>query len=215
MQHSPTFGPARHTLIMCATAAGIVLAPACSRTGRPEITDTVSGTNEAETSAANQPEEFIAENDIGMTVRSMANTINIGENLDSTDYNFEGVLTDGIGMPLFTDMTGMPGEWEVEVVDSAEVRIRNLDAGDLQPFQLIEYITSNLGSESHKIEFESEIDSGDSHIVNYRYGRTSLRVETRPHPIGDTGEVAPIMEITLRADSITHTQSSYGHTPDH
>ncbi len=180
----------------------LLLAAGCSRTDSSQ--DSAAALPTADTLPVVADEEpFIADNDIGMTVRSMANTINIGERLDSTEYNFEGVLTDGIGMPLFTDMTGMPGQWEVEVVDSMRVRIRNLGAGNLQPFQLIEYLTSNLGDSNHEIRLEEEMDQGESHILHYRYGRTALRVEMRPQPIGDTGEVAPVMEITLSADTIT------------
>lgn len=184
-------------------AAGIILlGAACSRSESSRSEDSPVALTESVSTATPAEETFMADYDIGMTVRSVADAINVGESLDSTAYNFEGVLTDGVGMPLFTDMSGMPGEWEVEVVDSTQVRIRNIDAGDLQPFQLIEYLTANLNDGSHEILLENECDRGEAHIINYRYGRTSLRVETRPRHIGDTGEVAPVMEITLRADSV-------------
>lgn len=166
------------------------------------------------TESAPEAEYFIAGNDIGMTVRSVANTINIGESLDSTDFNFEGVLTDGIGMPLFTDLRGMPGQWEIEVIDSTQLRIRNLNTGNLFPHQLMEYISQNLGDENHTMELERESDDGDSHIQIYRYGRTTMSVITRPQPIGDTGEVAPIMEITLRADTLNKPSTPHADRKD-
>lgn len=191
-------------------AAGIILlGVACTRSDTSRREDSSATLTESVSAAPPAEEAFVADYDIGMTVRSVADAINVGESLDSTAYNFEGVLTDGVGMPLFTDMSGMPGEWEVEVVDSTQVRIRNIDAGDLQPFQLIEYLTANLSGGTHDITLENECDRGDAHIINYRYGRTSLRVETRPQNIGDTGEVAPIMEITLRADSILIPDTTY------
>jgi len=177
-----------------------MLIQACSHSSSTSGEDGEESVTIADTVPSELP--FVADNDIGMTVRSMANTINIGDNLDSTDYNFEGVLTDGVGMPLFTDITGMPGKWEVEVVDSTQVRIRNLSPGDLQPHQLVEYLTQVLDPEEGNIVLESETDEGEVHKVSYRYGKTEMCVSTRPQQIGNTGEVAPVMEITLRADSI-------------
>lgn len=145
---------------------------------------------------------FIASNDIGMTVRSVASTINIGEPLDSSDYSFSGVLTDGIGMPLFTDASGMPGRWQIEVIDSTRVSIRNLSAGYLQPHELMEYLALSLGEQDQPLEHIGEQDRGDTHIDHYRLGRTNLSVETTPEPIGDTGEVSPRMEIILHRDSL-------------
>ena len=169
--------------------------------GRVAGDDAESGQEAAAESASAVQEQFVANYDIGMTVRSVANTINIGEKLDSTDYNFAGVLTDGVGMPLFTDFSGMPGEWEIEVIDSVTVCIRNLDAGNLHPFELIDYIASNLEGESQPLLLQGESDRGEAHIVTYRYGRTSISVETRPMNLENTGDVAPEMHITLKAGS--------------
>lgn len=178
-------------------AAGLLLC-AC-RSEKSVETETKADTTASDTIVAE--EEFVVNNDIGMAVRSMANTINIGAPLDSTDYNFAGVFTDGVGMPLFTDITGMPGKWEVEVIDSLQVKIRNLDPGNLQPFQLVEYLTENLKDDSLPIILQEETDRGESHIIQYSYGRTRMSVEMRPERIAATGEVAPLMEITLKADT--------------
>ena len=63
--------------------------------------DSKGGTDSAYPDAE---EEFHADNDIAMTVRSVADAIRVGETLDSVGYNFEGVLTDGIGRPLYTGL---------------------------------------------------------------------------------------------------------------
>ena len=72
----------------------------------------VSNTEDSEAT-----EYFHADNDIAMTVRSLADAIKVGEPLDSTEYDFNGVLTDGQGAPLYTDVQGSPGTWIVDVLD--------------------------------------------------------------------------------------------------
>lgn len=61
-------------------------------------------------------EDFHADNDIAMTVRSLADAIRVGEPLDTADYNFEGILTDGTGRPLYTNIQGLPGGWDIDVL---------------------------------------------------------------------------------------------------
>ncbi len=150
-------------------------------------------------------ESFRADNDIAMTVRSMAYAISEGEPLDSTDYNFSGVLTDGLGSPLFTDFEGFPGQWEVEVVNPHEVLIRNIGTGDLMPGELIEYLSSTFNTaaedENEELRMVDSFDEGDAQVQLYSFGRTSLRVETRPETL-PTGEVGPKLEITLRYDTL-------------
>ena len=186
---------------------GIMLTLSSCRYAGSSDSDSTEGVGTDSVISTAEPEPFIANNDIGMTVKSVANTINIGERLDSTDFNFEGVLTDGIGMPLFTDLQGMPGQWEIEVVDSTELRIRNTNAGNLRPHELLEYLSTTLGDGGTEMQPVEEMDRGDTHIQIYRYGRTELSVQTRPQQIGETGEVAPIMEITLRADSLVNKKA--------
>lgn len=52
---------------------------------------------------------FHADNDIAMTVRSLVDAVRVGETLLPADYDFVGVLTDGQGTPLYTDVDGAPG----------------------------------------------------------------------------------------------------------
>lgn len=59
--------------------------------------------------------DYHADNDIAMTLRSIIDAVNVGQKLDSAEYNFRGTLTDGTGRPLYTDIQGTPGAWEVKV----------------------------------------------------------------------------------------------------
>ncbi len=95
---------------------------------------------------ATMPEEpqFHADNDIAMTVCSLVDAVRVGEKLDSAEYNFNGILTDGQGTPLYTDIEGNPGEWQVRVVNEEEARINNLHLGDLMTEDLRSYIIGAL-----------------------------------------------------------------------
>lgn len=97
-----------------------------------------------------KPEErmFHADNDIAMTVCSIVDAIRVGERLDSADYGFTGILTDGQGTPLYTDIEGNPGEWNVKVISGDEARICNLHLGDLMTEDLRNYIVSALNLNS-------------------------------------------------------------------
>ncbi|MDE6290208.1 MAG: hypothetical protein K2M16_01620 [Muribaculaceae bacterium] len=94
-----------------------------------------------------KPEEsqFHADNDIAMTVCSLVDALRVGERLDSADYGFRGILTDGQGTPLYTDIEGNPGEWIVKVVGDDEASISNLHLGDLMTQDLRAYIVGSLG----------------------------------------------------------------------
>lgn len=87
---------------------------------------------------------FHADNDIAMTVSSLVDAVRVGEPLDSADYNFHGILTDGQGTPLYTDIEGNPGEWAVMVISDDEARISNLQLGDLLTEDLRNYIAGSL-----------------------------------------------------------------------
>lgn len=89
--------------------------------------------------------QFHADNDIAMTVCSLVDAVRVGEPLDSAEYGFEGILTDGQGTPLYTDIEGNPGEWSVKVISADEARISNLHFGDLMTRDLRNYIVGALG----------------------------------------------------------------------
>ncbi|MDE6637474.1 MAG: hypothetical protein K2K32_04465 [Muribaculaceae bacterium] len=126
---------------------------------------------------ADQPEEtqFHADNDIAMTVCSLVDAVRVGETLDSIDYNFDGILTDGQGTPLYTDIEGNPGEWKVRVVSEGEASISNLYLGDLMTHDLRNYIIVALNLNSADLatayvnphnehEFIWRYDLGDAYV---------------------------------------------------
>ncbi len=94
--------------------------------------------------AASDSDQFHADNDIAMTVCSIVDAVRVGEPLDSADYGYQGVLTDGQGTPLYTDIEGNPGEWLVNVIADDEARISNLHLVDLMTDDLRNYIVSAL-----------------------------------------------------------------------
>lgn len=137
--------------------------------------------NKQESSQAdNAKEEYHADNDIAMTVRSIADAIRVGEPLDTGEYNFRGVLTDGQGHPLYTDISGVPGNWEVKVLCDSIVEIRNTQIGDLMPDDLESYLAYTLGlSERDVITDVSLHDSDHTELVSYDIGHGEMHIETR------------------------------------
>lgn len=95
-------------------------------------------------SSASAEEEYHADNDIAMNLRSMIDAINVGEALDSADYNFTGILTDGTGRPLYTDVQGSPGTWQIKVLTEKSAVISNLYLGDLLADDLVQYLLTSL-----------------------------------------------------------------------
>lgn len=95
-------------------------------------------------SAVPEENQFHADNDIAMTVASIVDAVRVGEMLDTADYDFNGILTDGQGTPLYTDVGGNPGEWQVRVVGPEAARISNLHLGDLMVDDLRKYILGAL-----------------------------------------------------------------------
>lgn len=145
-------------------------------------------------------ESFEVDNDIAMTVRSVADAINVGESIDSIDYSFKGVLTDGSGMPLFTDMDGLPGEWEVEVVSPTVVQIRNVNTGDLVSENLVGYISAAMQlDDDDTLQLVSERETANRKVAVFTFGKGTITIETEPCE-SETGEPGDRMLITMRAD---------------
>lgn len=148
-------------------------------------------------------DEYHADNDIAMTVKSLADALRVGEPLDSAEYDFEGVLTDGQGMPLYTDIQGAPGEWKVNVVNPTKVMVRNLYLGDLLPNALECYLTSALGlSDADHIEVnEVEVDLDDeTSVTEYGFSGGVMRIETRSG-IAPNGVEGPLVNIILTSNN--------------
>lgn len=157
---------------------------------------------EANTISQTDSDVFHADNDIAMTLRSIADALNVGEPLDSTLYDFEGVLTDGQGTPLYTDIQGAPGLWDVDVLDSKNVIIKNIYLGDLLPLDLQGYILESLGlDETDHLEFTAHeaVDDEDTEIDVFSCGNAFLRFEVRAG-IAPNGIEGPQLSIIMSAD---------------
>ena len=164
----------------------------CSHNDRKVSTDTDSAVV-----AYHSVDEYVAENDIAMTVRSIVDAINVGEPLDTAEYNFNGILTDGEGVPLYTDIQGNPGEWEVDVTSNNSVRIHNLYLGDLLPKDLMEYLASALSLNEHDIRKSNEYDDDDeTYLEVYDFGSGCIRFETR-EAYAPNGLEGPLVSIII------------------
>ena len=152
-----------------------VMSVSCSHSDRKASAD-----SDTAVVAYRMADEYVAENDIAMTVRSIVDAISVGEMLDTAEYNYNGILTDGEGVPLYTDIQGNPGEWEVDVLNENSVRIHNLYLGDLLPKDLMEYLIAALSlSESNLCASDEYEDDDETHLEVYDFGSGSIRFETR------------------------------------
>lgn len=128
--------------------------------GKSSATDTVVDTSDS----------YHADNDIVMTLRSLIDAISVGEEIKGSDYDFTGVLTDGVGKPLYTSTEGMPGEWRIKVVSPGEVDIYNTTSGDLELPQLREYILrGTVLTEDDRVDIQSP-DADSPEIYEFKGG---------------------------------------------
>lgn len=142
-------------------------------------------------------ESYHADQDIAMTVASIADAIRVGEALDSTVYNYVGVLTDGEGTPLYTDSEYYPGQWEVVVVENDSAVVRNLNSGTLMVEALQNYITESLALNDQNIIETEDVDE-DNIIENTVYsfdgGKIRFELLKEDTPLGEEG---PFLSISL------------------
>ena len=155
---------------------------------------------------ASRDSDPVADNDIAMTVRSIADAMNYGEKLDSAVYDYSGVLTDGRSKPLYTDIDGMPGMWDVDVESPSRVVITNLKVGDLFTDALREYITVALGvGEEERVHApdhgEEECENGDCAAYCYDFGKGTILFETRETLVSGNREGA-LMKIILSGKNV-------------
>lgn len=149
--------------------------------------------------------ELHADNDIAMTVRSVVDALKVGEPLDSTEYDFVGILTDGQGTPIYTDSEGAPGEWIVEVTSDSIVSIKNVHPGDLLPDDLREYILSSLemNAEAEEENEKPDDDELDSHVYEFQNGE--IRFEIRKE-MTTGGIESPLMKIVVKKKVISQSE---------
>ncbi|MDE6843490.1 MAG: hypothetical protein K2J24_08195 [Muribaculaceae bacterium] len=160
-------------LLALATIAGCLAGILCM------CTNATASHVDAE-AADEEGDAYHADNDIAMTVRSLTDAITVGQPLDTAEYNFRGVLTDGEGVPLYTDIQGSPGQWVVDVTTERHAVIRNLYLGDLLPDDLQAYITSTLQLGTDAIIESDEFDYDDeAELTIYRFDGGEIRFEQR------------------------------------
>lgn len=178
----------RLPVVMAVTACVASMSLSCQRS---------TTRHDDESMAINADTLYHADYDIAMTVRSLADAISVGQPLDSAEYNFIGVLTDGNGTPLYTDMEGDPGIWEIDVTSESSAAIRNLKPGDLLPDDLEQYITGSVGLGTDDIVATTEYDDDDLTRVDvYRFDGGFLRFENRA-VLTMAGIESPLMNIVL------------------
>lgn len=157
--------------------------------------------NQKENSDSGEKDEhqFHADNDIAMTIKSIVDAINVDEPIKSEDYDFEGILTDGRGRPLYTDIHGNPGEWIIEVKSANSVAIRNNATGDLLPDDLQEYILTALGTPIKKEIYSDEYDDDlETSMQIFDIGKGTIRFERR-EVISQPGVENVLLNIVIAA----------------
>ena len=144
-----------------------------------------SGSNSSESDTTSA---FHADDDIAMVVQSLADAVNVGESLKVDDYNFTGVLTDGTGRPLYSDLDGMPGEWTVEVQDSTTAVLRNTRIGDLEAEDLQNYIAASLQLDSAAVYIGRDFKGRTQSIYTIPGGYLTMTVRRDTTPGGIVGD---------------------------
>lgn len=162
--------------------AGWMMLSSCSRTGGKVV---------------DEGEEYHADNDIAMTIRSVGDAFRVNEPLVESDWRYEGVLTDGTGMPLYTDIMGSPGQWSVEAVSANELRMHNLYLGDLLPENLRQYLVQALElSDPLREGVVKDAEGGDVEVAEYDIPGGTMRIETREAK-APNGIEGPLVSISL------------------
>lgn len=154
-----------------------------------------------------EPVEFHADNDIAMNVRSIIDAINVGQPLVDEDYDFTGILTDGNGRPLYTDVQGAPGQWEIKVLTDQSAVVQNLYLGDLLPDELVQYLLDVLKiDEKPLISADDEVSGRDNNLQIFQTGMTDLIIE-RQTAKAPNGSVGPLIKIILRKTELSPADS--------
>ncbi|MBD5328993.1 MAG: hypothetical protein HDS03_03775 [Bacteroides sp.] len=187
-------------LFICLLLGSALLLTSCFRNGKREgMTERESLVDS--TMSFSQDDSFQADNDIAMTLRSIADAINQGEELDSLEYDFNGVLTDGTGRPLYTDVQGAPGVWSVKVKSPVSVSIKNLYLGDLLPEALETYIVQSFGLDNSHVVDTSKFRKDDlDKLTIYHFEGGYLIFETRT-ALTPTGKEGPLMTIIATSNA--------------
>lgn len=141
-------------------------------------------------SDSDQQDYYHADRDIAMTLGSILDAVRVGEPLDSTVYNFVGVLTDGEGAPIYTDRDYYPGQWEVMVVTPDSAVVRNLNSGNIMVADLKNYIADNLDLDDDDICDAIDFDNDDiieETVYSFEGGLLRFKILEENTPLDQEG----------------------------
>ncbi|MCM1291614.1 MAG: hypothetical protein NC201_05310 [Prevotella sp.] len=191
----------RKVIVLMAGAAAIILT-GCSekKAEQKPDTDTVK--------PVAVEDIFHANNDIAMIVRSIADALKQGEELDSVIYNFEGVLTDGSGAALYTNAAGDPGTWRVKV-EADKAVIENLDLGSFSPDNVRHYICDEIELNEDDIVKKGVVKGpGGVEMTNYDFDGVGIHFESSKAltAAGKEGPVLSIIILTSPKEETNHSQ---------
>lgn len=128
------------------------------------------GDRHAHDSKAREAKPFHADNDIGMTVRSLTDALRVGEPFDSSAYDFTGILTDGVGAPLYIDSMSNPGTWRVRIAAPTRAEITNLHGGDLVGNDLVGYLSYCLDLKRERMVSHHRNDRSEERVYRTDHG---------------------------------------------
>ncbi len=124
--------------------------------------------------------------DIAMYTRSLVDALKMGEQLDSVNYDFTGILTDGKGVPLYTSFKGGPGVWRVHVLSPSSVMMANTELGDLLAEDLRIYLADQLGlTDADVIDAGIAVQDDMTQAVIYRKGNLLMQLTMKPENVSD------------------------------
>lgn len=139
-----------------------------------------------------------ADRDIAMTIRSVMDAVSVGEIPAADTYGFRGVLTDGTGRPLYTDIEGAPGEWTVSVHPGGDVEITNDYLGDLASEDLKQYVLLATGLPESALVEDDSTDDGASWSI-YDFGQGELTFLSLPAKT-KSGQEGKMLKISIIAN---------------
>lgn len=175
-----------------ATALLVAMLTGCS--GSEKKTEAIDTADSVKTPA--KPEVFHVDTDIAMRVRSIVDAIKQGEALDTAIYNFNGILTDGAGAPIYTDAQGDPGKWKIRVTDEA-AELQNLYLGDFVPDYVRAYIAEELDlTDDDVIKKGTVAGVGKEDVVNYSFDGGEIHFEVTKAKTAD-GKEGPLLTIYI------------------